>query len=125
MESTSIYTKIEYPNAVETKKLVLTAQMNLLNSIKHMQSYKELRKKEQMLKLKLKNDLLCIKKDAAKIIDSYPEIRRLSSREDESGIRGENSKSKTQKSISEIKKDEELNEQLEEIRERLMAIDRK
>jgi flagellar biosynthesis regulator FlbT len=124
MEGTSVYTKIEYPNAVETKKLVLTAQMNLLNSIKHMQFYKEFRKKEQMLKMKLKNDLLCIKKDVVKIVESYPEIRRLGPPEDESENRGE-SKSKSQKSDSEIKKDLELNEQLEEIMARLKAIDRK
>ena len=77
MKSDVIYSKIEYADAVSAKRDLLTAQMSILNLIKKIQDYKTLRKKELMLKLKLKNLTKEANSNISKIIKSSPKTPSL------------------------------------------------
>ena len=47
----SRYIKIDYGEAVSAKKEILSSEINLLNIAKHIENYKQLRKKELLNKL--------------------------------------------------------------------------
>ena len=46
----SRYIKIDYGEAVSAKKEILSSEINLLNIAKHIENYKQLRKKELLNK---------------------------------------------------------------------------
>lgn len=68
----SVYTRINYETMLSGKKQVLATQINCLNILRTIDSYKALRKKEFMLKLKIKNNLKEIKESLAKINETMP-----------------------------------------------------
>ncbi|HLD98055.1 MAG TPA: hypothetical protein VI815_01900 [Candidatus Nanoarchaeia archaeon] len=68
----SVYTKMDYEVLLSGKKHVLAAQINCLNILKTIENYKVLRKKETMLKLKVKNNIKDIKNQLSKISENIP-----------------------------------------------------
>jgi len=75
-KSAKIYSKLDYGNAVEMKKAVLEIQMNLLNIIKDISDYKEIRKKEFDHKIKIKKNLKDLKELLKKEIDKAPKATK-------------------------------------------------
>ena len=72
-----IYSKIEFQNAVSAKRNMLTMQINLLNTLKNIENYKSLRKKELIAKIKLKNDLKYVKEKISKINEHLPHTKKI------------------------------------------------
>ena len=72
-----IFSKIDYPVAKEIKKDILELQINLLNTLQNINNYKELRKKEHMYKLKLKNNLKTVNQNIRKIMLSVPKTEGI------------------------------------------------
>ncbi|MFA5992587.1 MAG: hypothetical protein WC796_02700 [Candidatus Pacearchaeota archaeon] len=72
-----IYSMIEHDVAISAKKKLLMAEINILNSLACLQRYGDLRKKEMMLKIKLKNDLTDIKNHITKIIENNPKTEGI------------------------------------------------
>ncbi|MEK6890990.1 MAG: hypothetical protein AABX03_02535 [Nanoarchaeota archaeon] len=68
----SVYSKVDYDSMLASKKQVLAAQINCLNILKNIDSYKDLRKKEFMLKLKVKNNFKEIKESLSRINENMP-----------------------------------------------------
>ncbi|MBS3076092.1 hypothetical protein J4429_06595 [Candidatus Pacearchaeota archaeon] len=69
----SRYIKIDYGEAVSAKKEILSSEINLLNIAKHIENYKQLRKKELLNKLKLKSLITVLKNKLNSINSSFPE----------------------------------------------------
>ena len=72
-----IYSMIKHDDAVSAKKKILMAEINILNSIAYLQRYGDLRKKEMMLKIKLKNDLTDVKNHISRIIENNPKTEGI------------------------------------------------
>jgi len=75
MTSDIIYSKIEYENAISAKKNLLESQANLLRSLQYLENYRNLRKKELILKIKLKKNLKGIKDNIKEIIKKAPKTQ--------------------------------------------------
>ncbi|HRZ85950.1 MAG TPA: hypothetical protein P5277_04190 [Candidatus Paceibacterota bacterium] len=116
MEQNPIYSKIEYNEALFSKKLILMAEMEILRSIEIMSNYKELRKQELMLKLKLKNNLSEIKNNINKIIENSPKTEGINKK---IKIKKNNS---TETKIKKIDKRIHIGNQLTDIKSRLEAL---
>tara|TARA_Y100000310_G_C20230957_1_gene600213 strand:+ start:123 stop:443 length:321 start_codon:yes stop_codon:yes gene_type:complete len=67
-----IYSKIESERAINSKKNLLESQASLLRSLKHLDNYKILRKKELMLKIKLKKNVKEVKDNIKEILKNAP-----------------------------------------------------
>jgi hypothetical protein len=108
MDNAAIYSKIEYPDAVSAKKIILSTQINLINISKKIDSYRNLRKSEMILKLKLRNNLKNIKEGFIKINDHVPQTR---------GIK--HIKLEPKKREKEVKRNISIQQELTEIQRRL------
>ncbi len=73
----NVHIKIDYDEAVASKKEVLLAEVSLLKTIKHMRLYNSLRKKEYLLKSRIKKDLSSMASNISKIEISLPEQHRI------------------------------------------------
>jgi hypothetical protein len=104
-----IFSKIPYENAVEIKRNILNTQINLLNIMKKVNDYRDLRKKEFLYKLKIKNNLKEIKEQVNYIFNTFPKTKMLDERKP---IKHE----KKEKTISVTSG---IDKELQEIRERL------
>lgn len=114
MEENPVYSKMEYGEAVIAKKLILSAEMDLLNCESIIDSYRELRKQELMQKIKLKNTLVEIKAHIAKIIDNSPKTEGIK--------KVMNIKHISMSGDHEARKKKDISGQLLNIRERLNAL---
>lgn len=106
-----VYSKIEYESAVAAKRAILSTQINLLNITKRISTYKELRKKEFILKLKLKNNIKNIKEGFVKINNHVPQTK---------GIKHINLKPKVRE--KEVKKNLSIEQELLDIQRRLSKL---
>lgn len=52
----SIHIKVDYPEAVESKRNMLEAEKSMLEVVKHMRTYDSLRKREFIIKSNIKKD---------------------------------------------------------------------
>jgi hypothetical protein len=110
MES-HIYSKLDYEEAVSAKKNILEMQKNLLNSINKIESYKDLRKKELILKLKMKNNFKNIDDHIKKINNHLPETKSI-----------KHIKIVKAKGEKEVKRNLSIQEQLLDIQKRLSEL---
>lgn len=109
--NTAIYSKVEYQDALAAKKAILATQINLLNIIQKVENYKELRKKELILKLKLKNNLRNIKENFTKINNHVPQTK---------GIK--HIKLEPRKREKEVKRNASVQQELLDIKRRLSEL---
>ncbi|MEM3113329.1 MAG: hypothetical protein QXI33_02805 [Candidatus Pacearchaeota archaeon] len=72
-----VYSKIEYENALSSRKNALQMQINLLNIIRNIGEYKDLRKKEFIRKIKIKSLLKEIKEKIKEIESKVPKSEEL------------------------------------------------
>ena len=71
--------KLDYEEALHAKKQILSTELNLLQTSKKIRNYKVLRKKELLLKSKLKINLKSLQEKIKFIISTFPkeEIPKL------------------------------------------------
>ena len=67
-----VHVGVEYLEAVSAKKEILQSEANLLEIIKKIRTYSQLRKREFILKNRIKKDLAEIKESVNKIEDEIP-----------------------------------------------------
>lgn len=72
MTDSPIYSKIEYEYAISAKRNLLESQAGLLRSLQKIENYKHLRKREIMLKIKLKKNMKEIKENIKEILKNAP-----------------------------------------------------
>jgi hypothetical protein len=108
-----IYSKIEYENAYRIKVNILKLQESLLNVYQSMDDYKTLRKKEMILKLKLRSEITETKKLLIQLTSSMPQTPGIKKIRKE--IIKENEEIPKQNNMS-------IETQLEEIKRRLQEL---
>lgn len=69
-----LYIQFNHDTMLEAKKQILVTQINSLNILRNINNYRDLRKKEFMYKLKIKNDLKHIKETISKMNEKLPKI---------------------------------------------------
>lgn len=114
-----IYIKFDYQEALQSKRDILTSQMDLLKTARTINSYKTYRSEELGLKSKFLKSLKELKTSLGRLqrILPKPRIPEILKREDYIG--------KEQKKVSEIKPhDVSLEEQLQEIQRKLNELQR-
>jgi hypothetical protein len=68
----SIHIKLEYPQAISIKRDMLLIEKNFLEALKYIKNYNNLRKKEFIIKNKLKKDLEILGKHLLAIENDLP-----------------------------------------------------
>ncbi|MBT4375910.1 hypothetical protein HOD29_00860 [archaeon] len=74
-EKSLIHIKLQYEEAVETKKDILSSEINLLNLIKIIRKYKDLRKKELENKIKIQRKVKQLKANINKLQKTLPKLK--------------------------------------------------
>lgn len=105
------YVKLEYREAVDAKKELLSSQADILKTLKLIQNYKNLRKKELIKKSKIRLKLAQLKKDMNKFSIILPETQET--REFEI---------KEREVIGEISKNKSIDAELKEIQRKLAEL---
>ena len=100
------HVKLDYEEALNAKKQILSAELNLLQTAKRVKNYKLLRKKELITKTKLKTSLTSLRTKINSIKLTFPE-------EDES------IEIKSIKKRAEKRKNKDIKKQLEDIQSKL------
>jgi len=111
-----VHVKVEYNEAVESKKDILSLQLNLIKTIKNIREYKIARLKELKLKNKLKRTTASALTNIKKIENALPKIKlnKISKRKTESYVMN----------INKSSRDLVLERELQDIQEKLMALQR-
>jgi hypothetical protein len=73
----SIYVQIDYGDAVNSKKNLLSYQIELINMIKSMKKYSLLRENEKLLKSSLQNLLKATNENIKKMEGKLPKVEEL------------------------------------------------
>ena len=110
-----VYSKIEYQDALFAKKHILETQINLLNTVNNIKNYQELRKKELMLKLKLKNNLKNIKDEITRINSHLPQTKEMKKHISVKKVKGYENKKQSEKASS-------IENELEDIKNKLSQL---
>jgi len=106
----NIHVRLEYAEALEGKREFLSLQLNLLNILKKLKNYKIERKRELILKNKLKKQLASLRTEINNIGTFLP------SEEAEKQVK------KKKKQTAEVRKKENIETQLREIQEKLAKL---
>lgn len=117
-----IFSKIDYDVAKKIKKDVLELQKSLLNTLQNIENYKELRKKESMCKLKLRNTLKETNKNIQKILSHTPKTQGIEIAKKQNKIEVKRAEPKIREKIREIKQQSAIEAKLEDIQRRLQAL---
>lgn len=117
MNNNIVYSKIEYQDALFVKKHILETQINLLNTMNSLNNYKDLRKKELLLKLKLKNSLKNIKDHISKLNSHLPQTKEMKKHISVKHIKSSSSEEKTQR-----EKASSIENELQDIRDKLSQL---
>ena len=113
----SIYIQVPYYEAIAGKRAFLSAQINMLQLLKSLKSYKNFRRRELILKQKLKSSLSNFRVQIRALQTELPrETREITIKEIEqiSTPTGEN--------YEELKHRKDIEAQLQEIREQLVRL---
>lgn len=70
-----IHVKLEYLEAVETKRDILSSQRDLLRILKHLKNYHIIRSQELKLKVKLLKKIKELKSNISKLQKVMPEVK--------------------------------------------------
>ena len=116
-ENNLVHVKVDYNEAVESKKDILSMQLNLINAIKNIRIYKIVRMKELKLKNKLKRTTASALTNIKKIENALPKIKinKSPKRKTESYVEDVNNKSSG---------DFVLERELQDIQEKLRMLQR-
>lgn len=109
-----IHIKLESQEALKAKKDLLYSQIDLINLIKTIGRYKELREQELDKKMEISKKIKIIQKNIQKIKKEFPNLRPLEEKEKEKPLA-------TPKMI--IPKTSELEQELLDIQEKLRLME--
>jgi phage-related protein len=119
----NVHIRVEYPEAVESKKSMLLFEKSTLEVIKHARAYDSLRKREFNIKNQLKNDF-------AKVISLISEIEAHIPKEDASFTKEHYKKEEKIKSLQkQVQKKkieqrrDEIQYQIDEIKSKLARLE--
>ena len=76
-KNTTIHVRFEREEAIQSKKDILSAEINLINLIKVIKRYQIYRMEELKLKTKLKRDMNYAAQNIKRIEELMPEVKRL------------------------------------------------
>ena len=107
----SKYIKLEYEESLDTKKNLLSSQLNLLRTSKNLRNYKILRTKEIALKNKLNIALKALKAKISLIQSTFPEKQK-----------GKSNIPEKKERIVELNKQQNIQRQLEDIQGKLARL---
>ena len=111
-----IHVKLEYKEAIQSKRNILSAEMNLLKNIKSIKRYKLLRREEILLKTELSKKIKSIITKIKKIQISLPKPKIP-------GILKKDEETREYKiKKQESSEDDSIEAQLQEIQEKLRSI---
>lgn len=119
-----IYVKLDYMEAIQSKKDVLSSEMAVLQIAKTIKRYKVLRAKELALKLQMQTTMQDLKKNIKKLETTLPKIKlpNILKHEDEVIKQVQKPFSEEVKEVFEEDYDNELESQLEEIQSKLREL---
>ncbi|MFQ5531045.1 MAG: hypothetical protein ACE5ES_00355 [Candidatus Nanoarchaeia archaeon] len=114
-EDELIHVKLEFQEALNSKRDTLSTEMHLLQITRVMRNYKDLRIKELNLKIKLLNKIKILKKEFSNLQKNLPKLSSIEEfKQEQEDERDLKIKSKT--------KSKDLESELQEIQSRLHAI---
>ncbi|MDO8623060.1 MAG: hypothetical protein Q7R52_02345 [archaeon] len=116
-KSTIIHVKFEREEAIQSKKDILSAEINLINLIKIIKKYQIYRMEELKLKTVLKRDINYAVQDIKKIEELMPEAKRPTI------IRKKEDKFEEKVRIKENQYSNELESQLTDIQNKLNSLE--
>ncbi|MBI2628772.1 hypothetical protein HYW74_01680 [Candidatus Pacearchaeota archaeon] len=122
MNDNVVYSKIEYQDALFAKKHILETQINLLNAMNSIDNYKDLRKKELLLKLKLKNNLKNIKDHIIKLNNHLPQTKEMKKHISVKNIKGYERGYEDKESKKKRERASSIESELEDIRNKLSQL---
>ena len=124
---TPIHIRLDYQDTLISKKNILLAEKDFLESIKHIRAYNQLRKKEFSVRANIKKNLSAIKNSVIQIKSSFPEHEDLKLPKLPKSL--EQTRKKEKQVIKKIEprkqrsKDTQLEDQIREIQEKLARLD--
>lgn len=116
----NLHIKFEYENALEARRELLSTQMEILEFLKRFRDYKDLRRRELILKSRLKNELASLNSETIRLQDALPkdedeeemkEIQKITRKKHKEMIR--EAKSREHKDIE--RELEDIKEKLEQL----------
>ena len=122
-----IHVRLDYEEAREAKKDMLSLELNLVKLIRAIKTFKSLRAEELRLKNRLKTQISEFLKDMRRLKIELPELEipRILRHDEETGeIEGRRELDALSKKIDK-KYDSDIEEQLKDIRERLREMGRR
>jgi hypothetical protein len=102
--------KLNFEEALNAKKQLLSIELNILHAVKKVKSYKILRKKEIASKNKLKMNAKSLNSKLNLILSTFPEEE------------GKPKSSKKRKKRKDEKENQDIKEELDEIKEKLSKL---
>lgn len=125
-EETIFHIKVDYEEAIQAKKEILSSERDFINILKIMRRYHLLRQKELDNKLKINNKIRDLKVNLRRIDEflpkiKIPEILKKKGITEKEEIKEEKQVKKEIK-IPQTKNEDELEKQLREIQERLSRL---
>jgi len=115
----NLHIKFEYPEAIAARRELLSTEMNLLEFLQKFKNYKNLRRRELILKSRLKREMAFLKTGVTKTEEDFPkEEEEKEIKEIQKIIRV---KCKEERNLQENK---DIAAQLKEIREKLNSLGR-
>ncbi|MCX6749973.1 MAG: hypothetical protein NTZ83_00780 [Candidatus Pacearchaeota archaeon] len=125
-EESIFHIKVDYEEAVQSKKYLLSSERDFLNVLKIMRRYNLLRKEELNNKLRMQNKIRDLKANLTRINDILPKIKipdflKKKNVPEKEGIEGKPIKTKTR--VKEATEEDDLEIQLKEIQERLRKLE--
>jgi hypothetical protein len=109
-----IHVKFEYPEAVESKKEILSFEMNLLETLQTLKNYNLLRKEEFALKLKLHRKIKSLLAEIKSLQKTLPKVELSDELHKEKATKTDNKKRPI---------NDDINFQLQEIQRKLAALE--
>jgi len=115
-EQSLIHVKIDYMEAIQSKKDLLSSQGDLIRVLKTIQKYTLLRKAELSTRLKMQNKMKDLKVNLVKLNDLLPKLKIPNI------LKKKEIQEEKPLNIKQETKDKDLESQLREIQERLRKL---
>lgn len=118
----SIHIKLEYPEAVQSKRSMLEVEKSMLEIVKHMRTYDSLKKREFTIKTSLKKDFEELVRLISAIENHIPrEETGFSKEKYKKEIKVKEIKKRLQSKINEQRRDE-IEDQIQDIQAKLAQL---
>lgn len=112
--------KIDYEKAIDSKKQLLSSELNILNIMRAQQTYKLLRKREFAAKNELRINIASFKTKINLIESTFPEQEETAKKRTTLPIKNSEKRKKTHEAKK--KKKDEIQAELDDIRDKLAKL---